>query len=141
MRVILTAPAGPVALGSNITYAMQTCNTGQRAASAMTLGSASGIFIVAPVPVGTALATGQTFPAGTLYTTSPLTTAPAAATWTTTAPGSLANVTRMAFDVGNSLAAGACGANISMQVTITTTDATTPVYEFDTSPTTRRRAD
>jgi hypothetical protein len=128
LQVTLTAPAGPVALGSNITYSMQTCNTGQRAASAITLGSASGIYIIAPIPVGTALASGQTFPAGTLYTTSPLTTAPSAATWTTTAPGSLASVTRMAFNVGNSMAAGACGASVSMQVTITTTNATTPIY-------------
>jgi hypothetical protein len=130
LQVTLTAPAGPVALGSNISYAMQTCNTGQRAAASMTLGSATGIFIIAPIPVGTSLASGQTFPAGTLYTTSPLTTAPAAATWTTTAPGTLSSVTRMAFNVGNSLAVTACSSSVNMQVTVTTSNATTPIYEI-----------
>ena len=130
LQVTLTAPAGPVALGSNINYAMQTCNVGQRVVSSITLGGTNGVFIVAPIPVGTSLATGQTFPAGTLYTTSPLSTAPSAATWTAAAPGSLSSVTRMAFNVGGSLAVGACSASISMQVTITTTNASTPIYEI-----------
>jgi hypothetical protein len=130
VRVTLTAPAGPVSLGSNISYQMQTCNVGQRAASSMTLGGTNGIFIVAPIPVGTALATGQTFPAGTLYTTSPLSTAPNAATWTSTAPGTLSSVTRVAFNVGGSIAVGACASSVTMQVTITTTNATTPIYEI-----------
>lgn len=130
LQATLTAPAGPVALGSNISYQMQTCNVGQRAASSMTLGGTTGVFIVAPIPVGTALASGQTFPAGTLYTTSPLTTAPASATWTSTAPGTLSSVTRVAFNVGSSLAVSACSSSITMQVTITTTNATTPIYEI-----------
>lgn len=130
LQVTLTAPAGPVALGSNINYSMQSCNVGQRAASSMTLGGTNGVFIVAPIPVGTSLASGQTFPAGTLYTTSPLSTAPSAATWTNTAPGTLSSVTRVAFNVGNSLAVGACSASVAMQVTITTTNATTPIYEI-----------
>ena len=130
LRVTLTAPAGPVALGSNISYQMQTCNVGQRAVSSMTLGATNGVFIVAPIPAGTALATGQTFPAGTLYTTSPLSTAPSAATWTSTAPGALSSVTRVAFNVGGSLAVTVCSSSVTMQVTITTTNATTPIYEI-----------
>ncbi len=130
LQVALTAPAGPVALGSNINYSMQTCNVGQRTVSSMTLGGTNGVFIVAPIPAGTSLASGQTFPAGTLYTTSPLSTAPSAATWTNTAPGTLSSVTRVAFNVGGSLAVGACSSSVSMQVTITTTNATTPIYEI-----------
>ncbi|HKS27630.1 MAG TPA: hypothetical protein VJS44_07415 [Pyrinomonadaceae bacterium] len=130
LQVTLTAPAGPVALGSNISYQMQTCNVGQRTASSMTLGGTNGVFIVAPIPVGTALTSGQTFPAGTLYTVSPLTTAPSAATWTNTAPGTLSSVTRVAFNVGGSIAAAACSSSVTMQVTITTTNATTPIYEI-----------
>jgi hypothetical protein len=68
--------------------------------------------------------------AGTLYTVSPLSTAPAAATWTNTAPGTLSSVTRVAFNVGNSIATGACGSSVTMQVTITTSNATTPIYEI-----------
>lgn len=130
LRVTLTAPSGPVALGSNISYQMQTCNIGQRDASSMTLGGTNGVFIVAPIPAGTALASGQTFPAGTLYTTSDLATAPSAATWSSTAPGTLSSVTRVAFNVGSSLTASACSSSVTMQVTITTTNATTPIYEI-----------
>jgi hypothetical protein len=130
VQVTLTAPAGPVALGSNISYQMQTCNVGQRTASSMTLGGTNGVFIVAPIPVGTALASGQTFPAGTLYTVSPLSTAPGAATWTSAAPGTLSSVTRVAFNVGGSIAVSACSSSITMQVTVTTTNATTPIYEI-----------
>lgn len=134
LQLSLTAPAGPVALGSNITYVWQLCNTGARAASAVTLtnapaGSNSGVFIIAPIPAGTSLAS-QVFPAGTLYSTSPLASNPiTTATWTTTAPSPLSNTTRVAFNLGGTLAAGACGANINMIVTITTTDATNPISE------------
>lgn len=132
LRLSVTYPAGPVALGSDITYGWQLCNTGSRTAGSITLGSATGVYIVAPIPVGTALASGQTFPSGTLYTTSPLTTAPSAATWTTTAPGTLSTVTRVAFNVGSSLAASACttAGSFNMVVTITTNDATNDIYEI-----------
>lgn len=65
-RLNLTAPTGAVALGSNINYSWEVCNTGLRPATALTLtnapsGSNSGVFIFAPVPVGTAPASGQTF--------------------------------------------------------------------------------
>ncbi|MDQ6788112.1 MAG: hypothetical protein M3033_15010 [Acidobacteriota bacterium] len=131
----LTAPAGPVALGSNVNYSWALCNTGLRAASSITLtnapaGSNSGVFIIAPIPVGTALATGQTFPAGTLYSTSALSVSPLLATYTTTAPADLTTVRRMAFKTGASLAAAGCATAIPMQVTITTTDATLDIFEI-----------
>jgi len=136
LRVSLVAPAGPVALGSNISYALEVCNTGARDAQSITLtngpaGQNSDVFIIAPIPVGTALASGQTFPAGTLYTTSPLTMNPVTqAVWTSTAPASLADVRRVAFNVGATLAVGACSPSINMIVTVTTTDATTPIFEI-----------
>ncbi len=128
LRAVLTVPAGPVALGANITYSTQLCNDGNRPATAMTLGAFSGLYIVMPVPADTVLSASNTFPAGTLYTTSPLSTAPEAAVWTNTAPGSLSSVTRVAFNVGASLAASTCSASIPVVVTITTSDATTPIY-------------
>lgn len=135
LRLDLTAPAGPIALGSDITYAWQVCNTGSRTAQPITLinaplGANIGIFIMAPIPVGTALKSGQTFPAGTLYTTSPLAITPLLAVWTSTPPANLADVKRIAFNIGSSLAAGACGASINMQVTVTTSDATLPIVEI-----------
>lgn len=136
LSLSLTAPAGPVALGSNITYVWQLCDTGLRAASAVTLtnapaGSNTGVFIFAPVPAGTSLASPQTFPAGTLYSASPVSSNPVtAATWVATPP---ANTTQVAFNVGNSLAAGACSANLNMVVTITTTDATNPITNQGTA--------
>lgn len=131
----LTAPAGPVSLGSNISYSWQVCNTGLRSAQSITLvnapgGSNTGIFIFAPIPVGTALASGQTFPAGTLYTTSALSVSPLTATYTTTAPSDLSTVRRVAFNVSSTLAVSACSTSISMAVTITTSDATLDIYEI-----------
>lgn len=131
----LTGPSGPLPLGSNITYVWNLCNTGARAATSVTLtnapaGSKTGVFIVAPIPAGTSLAGSppNSFPAGTLYSTSPLAQNPiTTATWTTSPPGS--GVTRVAFNVGSSLAAGACSANINMIVTITTPDATNSITE------------
>ncbi len=143
----LTAPAGPLnaataspaADGSVVNYSWQLCNTGLRAASSITLsgapaGSNTGVFIIAPVPTGTKLTSGQTFPAGTLYSTTALTTSPLTATYTTVAPADLTTVRRMAFRAGSSLAAsgsaGACSAAFPMQVTVTTTDATNDIYEI-----------
>ncbi|HYG08803.1 MAG TPA: hypothetical protein VD835_02405, partial [Pyrinomonadaceae bacterium] len=128
LRAVLTVPAGPVALGSNINYSMQVCNDGNRPASSMTLGAFTGVYIVMPVPVDTVLSASNTFPAGTLYTTSALTTAPEAAVWTNTAPGTLSTVTRVAFNTGASLAATTCSASFPLIVTITASDATTPIY-------------
>lgn len=137
VRLNVTYPTGPVALGSNISYGWEVCNTGARPAQSITLtgapsGSNTGVFIFAPVPVGTSLASTQSpaFPAGTLYTTSPLSIAPTAATWTTTAPGTLSTVTRVAFNVGATVANGACTTPINMAVTVTTPDATNNIYEI-----------
>ena len=137
LALSLSGPAGPVALGSNITYAWDLCNIGSRTASAVTLvngpgGSNVGVFIIAPIPAGTSLAGSppNSFPAGTLYSTSPLADDPiTTATWTTTAPVPVSNTTRVAFNVGNSLGVGACSGSINMIVTITTSNATNPIVE------------
>jgi len=131
----LTAPTGPVTFGSNINYSWELCNTGLRPAESITLinapsGSNSGVFIIAPVPVGTSLASGQTFPAGTLYSTSALSVLPLTANYTTTAPADLSTVRRVAYNVGATLANGVCAPAISMAVTVTTTDATLDIYEI-----------
>jgi hypothetical protein len=128
LRAVLTVPAGPVALGSNISYSMQVCNDGNRPAASMSLGAFTGVYIVMPIPVNTTLSATNTFPAGTLYTTSALSTAPEAAVWTNTAPGTLSTVTRVAFNAGATLAATTCSASFPLIVTITTSDATTPIY-------------
>jgi hypothetical protein len=129
LRAVLTVPAGPVALGANINYSMQVCNDGNRTATAMSLGAFSGIYLVMPVPTDTVLSASNTFPAGTLYTTSALSTAPEAAVWTNTAPGTLSTVTRVAFNTGATLASGGtCSASFALIVTVTTSDATTPIY-------------
>ena len=133
LMLSVTYPPGPVALGSDITYGWQVCNTGSRAAQPVVLnapaGSNSGVFIIAPIPVGTTLSSTQTpaFPAGTLYTSSPLGTIPTLALWTTAPSGT---VTRVAFNVGATLANGACSTTYNMAVTITTTDATLDIFEI-----------
>lgn len=127
IRANLTAPAGPVTLGSNISYTISACNDGLRTLSPVS--GESSIYVVAPIPAGTQLASGQTFPAGTLYTTSPLTTAPASATWVSTAP-TLSTITRIKIPVASSLAAGVCSSDFNFSVTITTTNANTPIYEI-----------
>lgn len=132
----LTAPTGPVPLGSVITYNWQLCNIGARTANSVTLtnapgGSNTGVFIIAPIPAGTQFDATQSFPGGVgvLYSTSPLSDNPiTTATWTTVQPP-LANITRVAFNVGSSLAATACSPVIDMRVLITTTDATNPISQ------------
>src|SRR6266404_1414741 len=137
LALALTAPAGPVPLGSVIAYNWQLCNTGIRAATSVTLtngpaGSNTGVFIIAPIPAGTQLDATQTFPGGVgvLYSTSPLSSnAITAATWTTSLPA-LSTITRVAFNLGSSLAGGGtCGTAINMNVLITTSDATNPILE------------
>ncbi|MCP9495503.1 MAG: hypothetical protein MSG64_13740 [Pyrinomonadaceae bacterium MAG19_C2-C3] len=135
LLLTLTAPTGPVPLGSNISYGLNLSNPGARDAQNVTLtnapaGSNSGVFVIAPIPVGTMLASGQTFPAGTLYTTSPLTVDPTTAVWTTVPPANLADVRRIAFNTGNSLVAGTSATAINFTVTITTTNATTSIFEI-----------
>lgn len=131
LQLTLTAPAGPVSLGSDISYAWQACNNGARAASGVTLNGSTQVYIIAPIPARTVLKSGQTFPAGTLYTTSPLTTAPLSATWSSSAPAPLSSTTRIAFPVGATLAASACSSSISMVVTVNTgIDASIPIDEI-----------
>jgi hypothetical protein len=131
LQLTLTAPAGPVNLGSDITYGWQACNTGLRDAAGVTLNGSTQVYIIAPIPAKTVLKAGQVFPAGTLYTTSALTTAPLAATWSTTAPAPLSNTTRIAFPVGATLTAGACSSSINLVVTVNTgIDASVPIDEI-----------
>lgn len=127
-RVNLTAPAGPAALGSDLSYTMNACNDGTRALSPV--GTDPSVYIVAPIPAGTQLKSGQTFPAGTQFTTSPLATAPLAATWVNSQPAPITGITRIRIPVGASIAAGACTSNVSFEVTITTTNANTSIYEI-----------
>lgn len=135
LRLNLTAPTGPVSLGSDITYSWQLCNTGLRDAQAITLtnapaGSNSGVFIVAPIPIGTTLKAGQTFPAGTLYSTSALSVSPLTAVYTTTAPSDLTTVRRVAFRTGTTLAANVCATAVNLVVTVSTANATLDIYEI-----------
>ena len=136
LRLNLTAPAGPVALGSNVTYTWSLDNVGARAVSSRTLtnapaGSNTGVFVVAPVPSRTTFSS-VTPPAGVtvLYSTSALTADPVTgAVWTTAAPPA-GTVTRVAFNVGASLAAASSVSNMQMVVTVNTgVNATLPLYE------------
>ena len=136
LDLALTAPTGPVALASVITYNWELCNIGAQPASSVTLlnapvGPNTGVFIFAPIPAGTQLDATQSFPGGVtvLYSTSPLVDNPiTTAVWTTTLPP-LASITRVAFKVGNTLPIGVCSPVIDMNVLITTTDATNPISE------------
>lgn len=138
LRLNLTAPAGPVALGSNITYTWSLDNVGARVASARTLtnapaGSNTGLFVIAPVPARTTFVSA-TPPAGVtvLYSVSPLTSDPVtAATWTTAIPSPASNTVRVAYNVGATLASGASVTNMQMAVNVNTgIDATQPLYEI-----------
>jgi hypothetical protein len=138
LRLNLNAPAGPVALGSNITYTWSLDNVGARTASARTLtnapaGSNTGVFVIAPVPTRTTFVS-VTPPAGVtvLYSVSPLTSDPVtAATWTTTIPSPVGNTVRVAYNVGASLAAAASVTNMQMVVSVNTgINASLPIYEI-----------
>jgi hypothetical protein len=126
LRTVLTVPAGPVALGSNISYGVQACNDGQRTLTP--LASATSIFIVIPIPLGTQLTTGQTYPTGTEFSVTALSTLPGAAVWTTTAPGALSTVTRIRIPAAASLASSVCSSTFNFQLTITTNNTNTPIY-------------
>ena len=131
MQLTLTAPTGPVNLGSDITYAWQVTNTGLRDVTGVTLNGSSQVYIIVPIPANTVLKSGQSFPAGTLYTTSALSTAPLSATWSATAPSPISNAMRVAFPVGTTLAAGASSSSINMIVTVNAgANASTPIQEI-----------
>jgi hypothetical protein len=117
LKLNLNAPTGPVAIGSDITYTWTLANTSTKTATAVSLNGAPSIYIVVPIPARTVLKGGQTFPVGTLYTNSLLSVAPLSAIWVAAPP---ANLTRIAFPMGASLAGGASFVPISMIVTINT---------------------
>lgn len=125
-RVTLSAPAGPVALGSDITYTAQACNDGLRTLDPV--GSDTQVYIYAPIPAGTTLTNVSSLPAGTQFTTSPLTTTPLLATWTSTAPGTLSTVTRIRIPVGANIAPGTCASPVTFDVEVTTNNANTPIF-------------
>ncbi len=127
-RVNLTVPAGPVPLGSDLSYSMEVCNDGQRPLNA--IAPETQVYVYAPIPVGTVLRSGQTFAPGTQFTTSALSTAPRSATWVGSVPSPISNVTRVRIPVGASVATGTCVASVSFEVTITTSNANTPIYEI-----------
>jgi hypothetical protein len=136
LKLRLTAPTGPVNLGSDITYSWTLENTGSRPAAGVTLNGAPAVYIIAPIPVNTVLKSGQTFPAGTLYTTTdhgnnpPLTTAPLSDTWTSTPPSPLSNTTRIAFPIAAPFSGGPTSA-INMIVTVNTgINASNPIQEI-----------
>jgi hypothetical protein len=127
LRLSVNAPAGPVALGSNITYTYTVDNTGgARAVGTRTLvngptGPVTGVFAIVPVPQRTTFSSASA-PAGTtvLYTNSGMGLDPlTGASWSSTAP---AGVTRVAFVLngGAALAAGGSVANLQMVVTVNT---------------------
>lgn len=132
LQVSLAAPAGPIALGSDISYSVGVCNTGARDASAITLSGNSGVFIIVPVNPNTVIKASQPFTGSllTLYTTDALTVAPTAASWLV-APASLpATTTRIALRVATPLVANSspCSATIPVVMTVKTgIDATNPI--------------
>ncbi|MBV9924656.1 MAG: hypothetical protein JOZ96_06395 [Acidobacteria bacterium] len=139
LRLTLTAPAGPVALGSNVTYTWAVDNVGARPVGTRTLtngpaGSNTGVFVIAPIPARTTFSS-VTPPAGVtvLYSTSALTTDPVtAAVWTTVAPPA-ASVTRVAFLVnsGNPLGVSSGVSNIQLVVSVNTgINASQPLWEI-----------
>ena len=128
----LTAPAGPIALGGDINYSVQVTNQGARPATGISLpgGSGSNVYIIVPIPLNTVVKAGQSFPAGTLFTTNALTAAPTAATYTSAQPP-LANIRRIAFPVGANLAAGATSSAFPFVVVVNTgISASNPIYEI-----------
>lgn len=131
LRTVMNVPAGPVALGSNISYGVQACNDGQRTLNV--LSGDTSIYVVSPIPLGTELATGQTFPVGTEFSTTALSTPPNSATWTTSPPGTLSTVRRIRIPVGASIASATCSSTFTFLVTITTNDASTPIYAISES--------
>ena len=130
----MPAPAGPVAIGSDITYGFVLTNNGLRAAGADTVtfthgGPFTGIFAVVPIPGRTLLKNNTGFPANTLYSTT-VGGNNAAATWTTTLPA-LSTITRVALYLGTTLAPAASTTNINVVVTVQAgINATLPVGQL-----------
>lgn len=131
MRTVMNVPAGPVALGSNINYGVQVCNDGQRVLNPLT--GDSTIYAVIPIPLGTEFATGQTFPVGTQYSTTALTTLPTAAAWSNSAPSNLSTVRRVRIPVAPSIAPSSCTAVFPLQVTVVINNANNSIYAISES--------
>jgi hypothetical protein len=118
LRVMLSpSSAGPLGYSADITYTTNLENLGTRAAGTVSLSGNAGVYIVATIPANTKLKAGQTWPAGTLFTTDALTTANLNASYSTTQP-TASSVTRLAFLVGSSLAATTTSGDFSYVVTI-----------------------
>src|SRR3954470_18456027 len=150
LQVELTVPAGPVALGSNITYSTTLRNNGARPVATQTLqggpaGSNTGVFVVVPIPQNTVLQSVPAPGAGVtvLYSTSALGADPgpgdppatgplsAAVVWTTTPPATLSSTTRVAFRVnsGNPVNNGAVISGLDLVLTISAgANATNPIW-------------
>ena len=118
LKVMLSASSlGPLNYGADITYTTNLENTGSRAASTVTLSGNTGVYIIATIPDNTKLKAGQTWPADTLFTADPTTTANLNASYVTVQPAAN-TVTRVAFKVGSSLAASATSGDFTYIVTI-----------------------
>ncbi|HEX8720490.1 MAG TPA: hypothetical protein VF736_07670 [Pyrinomonadaceae bacterium] len=150
LQAELSVPAGPVALGSNITYSATLRNVGLRPVGTQTLqnapaGSNTGVYLVIPVPANTALQSVPAPPAGVtvLYSVSPLGNDPGpgdppasgplsnAVVWTTTPPAVLSSTTRVAFRVNGGAAVPAAAVYSSLNVVLTVqtgVNATLPLY-------------
>lgn len=150
LQVELTVPAGPVALGSNITYSTTLRNNGARPVATQTLqnapaGSNTGVFVVVPVPLNTVLQSVPAPGAGVtvLYSVSALGADPGpgdppasgplsnAVVWTTTPPAVLSSTTRVAFRVnsGNPVNNGTVISGLDLVLTIpTTVNASSPIW-------------
>ncbi len=139
LQVELTVPAGPVALGSNITYSTTLRNVGTRPVATQTLqggpaGSNTGVFVVVPIPANTVLQSVPAPPAGVtvLYSTSALGADPGpgdppatgplsnAVVWTTTAPAVISSTTRVAYRLnsGNPVTNGAVISGLDLVLTV-----------------------
>ncbi|MDT5296348.1 MAG: hypothetical protein QOJ76_3228 [Acidobacteriota bacterium] len=150
LQAELTVPAGPVALGSNITYSVTLRNPGSRPVATQTLqggpaGSNTGVFVVVPIPANTVLQSIPAPPAGVtvLYSVSALGADPgpgdppasgplsAAVVWTTTPPAVLSSTTRVAYRVnsGNPVAAAAVITSLDLVLTVSAgANASNPIY-------------
>lgn len=115
LSVDLTAPAGPVNYSDDISYSMALSNIGARDAAVISLDGNSGIYVIANIPANTSLKNGQTWPAGTLFSTDALTTPALSASYVTSQP-SASTVRRVAFKVD---ALGALGSATPFNLVVT----------------------
>jgi len=132
LKVMLSASsAGPLGYNADITYTTNLENVGTHAASTVTLSGNAGVYIVVTIPGDTKLKASQAWPAGTLFTADALTTTNLNASYSSTEP-TPSTVTRVAFKVGDSLAATTTSSDFSYVVTIDAGpfDATTGIRAY-----------